>query len=376
VSRDLDLVVAGAGPWGLALAWRAAREGARVAVCDDGARPAGWVAAGMLGPWSEAGEDEEALQALMVRAAARWPGFADELAAASGRDPGYERSGALLVAARPDHVARVRRQRERLSRLGQEHAWVPGSRLRELEPGLSTAVAGGLHLPGEHQADPRRLLEALREACAAAGVVIRPAAARLLHDPGGRACGLATADGERIGSDRVALAAGWAAGRLAARVPLRPVKGQILRLATAAGAPPPVRHVIRAPSVYLVPRARGEVVVGATMEEAHDRRVTAGAVHELLDEAIHLVPDLRELAFAEAAAGLRPATPDGAPAIGEDPDDGLIWAVGGYRHGILLAPSVADALADLAAGRPMPAELAALSPSRFPAAREAACASR
>jgi glycine oxidase len=329
----------------------------------------------MLGPWSEAADGEEAVHELMIAAADRWPDFADRLGDASGRDPGYIRSGAMIVAGRPEHVARVRRHRERLEDMGRALPWTPGSRLRELEPGLSTAVAGGLHLPDEHQADPRRLLDALRAACAAAGVVAHGAAAKLVRDRAGRPAGILTADGTRIDAGRVALAAGWSAGRLAARVPLRPVKGQILRLAGPEGADPPIAHVVRAPSVYLVPRPGGEVVVGATVEEAGDRRATAGAVHELLDEALHLVPDLRELGFAEVAVGLRPATPDGAPAIGEDRADGLLWAAGGYRHGILLAPVVADALAALAAGRPAPPELAPFAPDRFPIAAEALCAS-
>ena len=221
----VDLAVVGAGPWGLALAWRAARDGARVALCDDGAPPAGWVAAGMLGPWSEAADGEEDVHALMVAGAGRWPGFAAELRRGSGRDPGYIRSGAMIVAGRPEDLPRVRRHRERLGAMGRDLPWIPGSRLRELEPGLSTAVAGGLHLPDEHQADPRLLLDALRAACAGAGVVIHGAAGELARDRHRRVTGLTTADGTRVGAGRVALAAGWSAGRLAPRVPLRPVKG-------------------------------------------------------------------------------------------------------------------------------------------------------
>jgi glycine oxidase len=102
--------------------------------------------------------------------------------------------------------------------------------------------------------------------------------------------------------------------------------------------------------------------------------VTAGAVHGLLDEALHVVPDLGELCLAEARAGLRPAAPDGFPAVGEDPADGLLWAVGGFRHGVLLAPLVADGLAALVAGEPPPPELAPFPPDRFPAPRALAAA--
>lgn len=351
------MAVVGAGPWGLAIAWRAAQAGARVVIHDDGAPAAGWVAAGMLGPWSEAADGEADLGALMVDAAARWPHFARDLAEASGREPGYAPCGALVVASRPEHVAPVRRHRERLAALGTELELLTGSALRALEPGLSPRVSGGLHLPGEHQTDPRALIGALREATRAAGVTFRPRAEALPDD-----------------AERVVLAAGWASGRLARRVSVRPVKGQVLRLRTPDGAPPPLTHVVRAPSVYVVPRGDGEVVVGGTVEERGDRTVTAGAVHELLDEAIRIVPELGELALSAAEAGLRPATPDGRPAIGVDPEDGVVWATGGFRHGILLTPVVADALAGVLAGRALPERLAPFAPDRFPAPVEAACA--
>ena len=151
--------------------------------------------------------------------------------------------------------------------------------------------------------------------------------------------------------------AGAASGRLGAPVAVRPVKGQILRLRAREGDGLPIDRVVRTPAVYLVPRADGELVVGATSEEAGDLRVDAGAVQRLLEEAIHAVPGVRDLEWREAAAGLRPATPDGLPALAEDAD-GVLWATGGYRHGILLTPAVAEDAAALVAG-----------------AREAACAS-
>jgi len=155
-------------------------------------------------------------------------------------------------------------------------------------------------------------------------------------------------------------------------VPVRPVKGQVLRLAPRPGRDAPIARTVRTPAVYLVPRPGGEVVVGATVEEAADRTVTVGAVHDLLDEAVRVVPDVRELALIEAAAGRRPATPDGLPALGVDPEDGLVWAAGGYRHGILLAPLAAHAVARAAAGRPPEPALVPCAPTRF--VSEVACA--
>lgn len=375
MSASPDVVVVGAGPWGLAAAWRLAAAGARVELRDDRRAPAARVAAGMLGPWSEAADGEEDLHPAMVAAARAWPGFAAAVADAAGADAGYIESGAVLAAIRPEHVPVVRRRLETLARRGEPVSWAPGSDLRELEPGLGPAVAGGAHLPGEHQVEPRRLLSALRGAAEAAGARIVTEPVTALVRERGRVAGVRGADGSERRAGAVVLAAGWAAGRLAATVPLRPVKGQILRLRPLPGAPCPVRLVVRTPSVYLAPRPDGELVVGATMEERGDVAVTAEAVRDLLEEAVRAAPECGAMALAEAAAGLRPATPDGCPAIGPDAAGGLVWAVGGYRHGLLLTPLVAEAVATLAAGGPAPGWLGErLSPGRF-AREEVACAS-
>lgn len=359
----------GAGPWGLATAWRAAQAGARVTVLDDGASPAAAVAAGMLGHRSEAIESEDLLYRVLARAVGAWPGFADELARAAGRDAGYRRSGAVLAATRPEHVPVIRRRLDTIAARGEPARWLTPSRLREIEPGLGTALGGGADLPDEHQAEPRSLLEALRAACAAAGVrIVAERAEALVREP--RVRGALLGDGRTVRAERVVLSAGWAAGRLASRVPVRPVKGQILRLRAAGGAPLPIARSVRTPSVYLAPRD-GELVVGATMEERSDTTVTAGAVADLLEEARRTVPEIAELELAEARAGLRPTTPDGLPALGEDPGDGLVWAAGGHRHGVLLTPLAARAAVDAARGQAMPDWAAALSPCRFDAAEAA-----
>lgn len=354
----------GAGPWGLMTAWRAARAGARVVVVDDGRPPAAHVAAGMLGPWAEADERERPLHDLMVRALDAWPATADALAADAARDPGLRRSGAVLGASRPEHLGEVRRRHATLREWGEDPGWSSGSRLRAVEPGLAPSSAGGLDLPREHQVEPRALLAALAAACDAAGVQRVPGAvARISGRP---ARGVDLDDGAAVRAGRVVLAAGHAAGALAGRVPVRPVKGQVLRLRARPGRPLPIARTVRTPSVYLAPRD-GEVVVGATMEERGDTDVTASAVAELLEEALRAVPECGDLLLAEAAAGLRPATPDGMPAVGADPDDELVWAVGGYRHGVLLAPLAAEVAVAAAAGGPVPAWASPLAPERFAA---------
>ena len=352
--------MAGAGPWGLMAAWRAAQAGARVTVvAPSGEPPAGAVAAGMLGPWAEAVEGEEDLHALMVRALRRWPDVAGELAREAGRDAGYRPSGALLAAARPEHIGVVRRRVEVIRSWGQEARWLGAEALRDIEPGLGPDVAGGMDLADEHQVEPRALLAALRAAGATRGVRYVDGTVRALA-----AGGVRLDDGRRLRAARVVIAAGHAAGRLAPGAVVRPVKGQILRLG-GGGARLPIRRTIRTPGVYLAPRD-DEVVVGATMEERGDRRVTAAAVRDLLDEALRVVPQIAELELIEAAAGLRPATPDGRPVIGEDAS-GVVWALGGYRHGVLLAPLAAEAVVAAALGEETPGWARDLAPFRAPA---------
>jgi len=189
------------------------------------------------------------------------------------------------------------------------------------------------------------------------------------------------ADGTLVVARWVVLAAGWQSAAMAGlpdgiAPPLRPVKGQILRLrptpaTLAAGLPPgllarTVRGIVRGSSVYLVPRQSGELVIGATQEElGPDTRVTAGGVWELLRDARTLVPGITELELAEAVAGLRPGTPDNAPVIGPSSVPGLVFATGHFRAGVLLAPATASIVADyLATGRMADSALPFL-PQRF-----------
>ena len=246
-----------------------------------------------------------------------------------------------------------------MARWGAPTPWCSGSALRDLEPGLGPAIAGGAHLPDEHQTEPRSLLAALRAAAASAGV--RHLTGRVDAIRRGAASGVHLEGGETVMAGRVVLAAGWAAGRLGRAVAVRGVSGQILRLRGRPGAPVPISRMVRTPSVYLAPRD-GELVVGATMEEGADARVTAGGVAGLLVEALRAVPEVAELDLVETAAGVRPATPDGRPVIGRD-DDGVVWATGGFRHGVLLTPLAAEAAAALALGREAPSGVRHLAPT-------------
>jgi len=371
--EGLDAVIVGGGVIGLSCAWRAARSGLRVRVLEREVAGAGasGVAAGMLAPIGEATWGEESLLGLALASAEGWPAFAAELQGDSGLPSTYERCGALHVALDRDEASELRRRFELMESLGLDAEWGMPSRARELEPGLATSCAAAIHAPGEAAVDPQALVEALVAAIENLGGEVRAGSevAEPLLELGAMA-GVKTTDGEEHSAPSVVLATGCWSGALgwlaaAARPPVRPVKGQILTLRGRAGEPV-CERIVSSERVYMVPRADGRLLVGATVEElGFDVRVTAGGVHELLREAYRTLPDVAELEFEGARAGMRPGTPDNAPLIGEGAIEGLIVATGHYRNGVLLAPATADAVAALLAGEQPSADLSAFAPSRF-----------
>jgi glycine oxidase len=337
------VVVVGAGVIGLACAWRCAQRGMRVLVLERSDQPgdgASGVAAGMLAPVTEAEFGEEALLRLNLAGAALWPAFAAELSERSGLDTGYRASGALVAAADRDDAEELRRLFSFQESLGLDVRWLGGRECRRLEPRLSPRVPGGILSAQDHQVEPRAVVRALRAAFEAAGGELR--------------CGV-DADAAEIEAPHVVLAAGCWSG-----APVRPVKGQILRLRGG----PLSQRLVRTPRCYVVSRLGGEVVIGATVEErGFDTTVTAEGVFGLLEAAREVLPDVGELEFVEAAARLRPGTPDNAPLIG--PRDGLIWATGHHRNGVLLAPITAQAVAAMVAGEAPPEAVEPFGPDRF-----------
>ena len=373
-----DLVVIGAGLIGLSCAWRAAQTGMSVLVLerDNAGAGASGVAAGMLAPVTEAGFGEEALLELNLRARKSWSGFAAELEELTGMPSGYAESGALVVAADRDDAEELRRLHAFQRRLGLESEWLAARECRRLEPALSPRVAGAILAPEDGHADPRAVMRALVVAIGGAGgELVAPAEAESLEVDDGRVTGVRTSDGRSVGAASVLLAAGaWSAdGAIAGQCgapAVRPVKGQLLELRVRRAQCAPARRIIRTPRCYIVTREDGRVVVGATVEEkGFDTAVTADAVFNLLEAAREVMPEVVELELVAARAGLRPATPDNAPAIGRGELDGLLWATGHYRNGVLLAPLTARAIASLLRGVEGPPELRAFDPGRFGPAR-------
>lgn len=370
IDSSVDVAIVGGGVIGLAVAWRARARGLSVTVLERGelGRATSYVAAGMLAPVAEVefGEAGQAALELGLRSAELWPEFAVELERCSSAAVGLRRTGTLVLARDEDEARELERQIAFRESLGLRTTRLRGSDARALEPSLAPTVRLALEAPDDHSVDPRLVLAALRRACEATGVRLRE------HEPvvriecagdGVRVTAVGLEGGELVAARQVVIAAGpWSGGLeglpAGARVPVRPVKGQLLRLRDPAG-PGLLERVVRFEGGYLVPRADGRYVLGATVEErGFERHATAGGVYELLRDAHELVPGVSELQIEELCVGLRPGTPDNLPVVGHGAIDGLTWATGHYRNGILLAPLTAELVAGALAGEspaPLPA---------------------
>ena len=369
-NNSYDVAVVGGGIVGLACAWYAARRGMSVVVLERDALGAGasQVAAGMLAPVTEADFGEDELLELNLAAADAWPQFAGEVMAASGLSSGFRETGALVVAADRDDAEALHRLAELHAALGLPSRWIGPRDCRTLEPGLSPRVRGAIHAPRDGQADPAATVRALAAACRQAGVeLLEHVEVAALVRGGGSVTGVRTATAEVSAGTVVVAAGAWSAALAPDAPPVRPVKGQIatLRATDPASAP---AHVVRTPRCYMLARDDGRVVLGATVEErGFDSTTTADGVFRLLEAAREVLPDVGELEWADIRAGLRPGTPDNLPVVGGDATDGLVWATGHYRNGVLLAPLTGQMVADLLAGDAKPP--AAIAPDRFAAAR-------
>jgi glycine oxidase len=367
-ARRFDVVVVGGGAIGLAVAWRAVSAGMSVGVVDG--RPgtgASWAAAGMLAPVTELHFGEEALLRLNLLSAERYPAFVDELQQESGVDVGYRRCGTLSIARDADENAHLAQVHRFQVGLGLDAVRLRAHECRELEPSLTPSVRGGILVASDHQVDNRALLDALVAACRRRRVAFIAEDVVEVAVKNGIATGVVT-EGARVDCGAIVVAAGCRSSGIRGipegAIPVRPVKGQLLQL-RGAGARL-FEHNIRGLDAYLVARADGRVVVGATMEEkGFDTSVTAGGVFELLRAASELVPGIAELDLTETVAGLRPGSPDNAPIVGPTEVEGLIAAAGHFRNGILLTPVTADAVATYLASGSMAEEMAEFGPARF-----------
>ncbi|GHD05754.1 glycine oxidase ThiO [Zhihengliuella salsuginis] len=392
-------IVAGAGIVGLATAFELTSRGWDVTICDPApASGASHAAAGMLAPAAEMIWGQGPLFGLMIASGRMYRGFLERLSTggehAQGADRGadtdardfgvgYLRTGTVVVGA----DAADRTALEDLVAL-QRAAGLPveavtSRQLRKLEPALAPSIAGGVHLPEDHQVDPRRLTAALiarLEADPRAEFVRSRVTA--LTTTGGATTGVELDDGRRLAADQTVVATGLGAADLL-DLPLRPIHGDILRLRLPERNRPLITRIVRAivngRPVYAVPRVDGTVVLGATSREDSEPGVSTEGVHDLLESARRILPGVLDSTLLETTARARPGTPDDVPLIGRL-DPGLIVSTGYSRHGILLAPLGSRLTAKIVAepapadhddgatdpAAPTPAELlASVHPDRF-----------
>ncbi|MFT4165564.1 MAG: glycine oxidase ThiO [Microlunatus sp.] len=349
-----DVVVVGGGLMGRAAAWRLASAGLDViVVAGEPQAAASNVAAGMLAPVTETTFTEELLLGLNLASMERYPSFAAEVTEASGLPSGLRSGPTVSVAYNADDAARMAQLADYLTRLGLESSRLTSREARRLEPLLGPTIRGGLLVPGDASCDNRQLLTALHEAGARSGVRTVTGFVHQVSSTEDRVTGVVLANGSAISAPTVVVANGAWAGQLTGIpvLPVRPVKGQILRLDPGRFPQPGlvVRAFTRGTEIYLVPRDSGhELVVGATSEElGFDRRVTAGGVYELLRDARLAIPMSTEYVLTETSVGHRPGTPDNAPIIGRGALNGLVLATGHYRNGVLLTPITSDVVAEL-----------------------------
>ncbi|MBI2165318.1 MAG: glycine oxidase ThiO [Chloroflexi bacterium] len=344
------VIVVGGGIIGCAVAYYLSEAGVKVSVFERGrlGHGASRAAAGMLSPLGEIHGPGPFLD-LGLRSLRMYKGLAQELEERAGVDIEYVESGILRVAADEAGALALRSALEWQNRLGLDSRWLGEDEVRNLEPGLSSNVKGGVLSPREAHVNSLRVVEAFAQAAARRGVSFKVGASVTgLLTSGNRVTGV-VAEGQKMQADFVVLAGGAWAGSLAGLVgldlPVRPVRGQALLVHSV---PAILRNVVFGPGSYLVPQKDGSLLVGATQEEAgFDDRVTAEGVQRLLQRGMALVPCLKDATFVTAWSGLRPGSPDGHPIIGPVKEwQGLVLAAGHFRNGVLLAPATGQLVRD------------------------------
>jgi glycine oxidase len=359
--RNWDVIIIGGGIIGLSLSIELRKKGASVLIVERGepGREASSAAGGMLVDCLF--ETSDVLQSLATASARMYPEFAHELEVESGLKVDLRDQGTILA-------------------LSSEHARHPGlqspalspEQLSELEPALAKRTPDQepgrketLHHIKERSVDPRALTAAALKAAKHRGVDFSSGdAVNEVNLANGRVAGVTTIKTSFRAPKVVNCAGAWS-GQIAPQAfPTRPVKGQMLCL--AAPSRTLLKHVVRTPEVYLIPRSDGRIIVGATVEEAgFDKRTDVDTIQHLHRSAIALVPELRNAKILEDWAGLRPGTPDSLPILGPTSTPGYYVATGHFRDGILLAPITAQVMGDVINGKEPAYVLDAFSPSRF-----------
>lgn len=323
----------------------------------------------MLAPAAEIGFEEPDLYEFSRESTDLWPEFVEHLESDSGREVGFRREGTLAVADDADSTDRLRRVYDFQLEQGLHVDWLTGDEARDLEPFLALRVTAAVHSPDDVQVDNQKLVLALVEAIRRLGGEVREHAAVERIDPDARSPRVVLGDGGEARAEVVVLAAGAWCRQVAglpdeALPPVRPVKGQMVELRMVR--PFELQRVVRGPHGYLVPKASGRLLIGATAEEmGFDTDVTGGGLYKLLEGAWEIVPGIYDLPYTTSWAGLRPASRDHQPIIGFSSAPGVFMATGHYRHGIMLSPLTARVSRDLIQGHETSRWPGPFVPTRF-----------
>jgi glycine oxidase len=369
VARPSDIIVVGAGIVGCAVAYELARRGASVEIVDE--RPAGMGAtqasAGVLAPYIEAREGSPLLD-LTVRSLDLYDAFIGHVCEDSGAVIPYRRTGTIDLAATERELDTLRVTANVLAKRNVPALLLDETLARSEEPLAAGDIVGALLIEAHGYVGANELTRALVAAARRYGAqVVEPSRVRRIRQRDGDM--IVDTDRGTLTSNAVVLAAGCWSGAVeidgvSERVPVRPIRGQLLYLGWSG---PPLRRVTWSSRCYIVPWPDGTVLVGATSEDAgFDERLTVSGVHDLLEAACDLIPHAWSATFRGGRVGLRPASRDNLPVIGASATiPNLIYATGHYRNGVLLAPLTAQLVADAIVDERVDAMLQAVSPSRF-----------
>ena len=351
--RSTEVAIVGAGVIGLSCAFELAKRGKSVTVIEreESGFGASTVAAGMLTPSFEVETTPPSLVELQLDSLRRYPSFVAEIEGASDLSCEYRDEGTLWVSRHRDDELELEHIRKIQEDRGLPARRLTGRETRQIEPYLSPRIIGGLLVETDHQVNSRKLVPALAAACRSLGVeLFEHTAVKTVERSSGRIeLTLQSPDGQStLCAGQVLLAAGvWLEEGLVTPLPqigMRPIKGQIVHLK----GQPLVNRVLRNSDVYIVPRAGGELLLGATEEEqGFDLQPTAGGTLDLLRYAFEILPGLYDLYVSEIDVGLRPAVSDHQPVLGPTESDGIFIAGGHYRGGVILAPATAYWMAEL-----------------------------
>ncbi len=348
----MNTVIIGGGIIGLSVGWQLARKGVNVEILErsKAGLSASRAAAGMLAPQAEMGFEDIELFYLCRKSLEMYPRFTDELFEDSGIKVELERTGCILPGFDRDDTERLRRLYDFREKIGLPVLWLTGSEAREVEPFLSPRCTGAIWIEDDAQINNRLILDALKTAfIKRGGKLYEEHEVEQINITGGKVTGLKV-HGKDLEFDNIIVAAGSWSKQIKGLPdnllpPVRPVKGQIINLRLNESCR--ITKVVRAPDVYLLPKSDGRLIIGASVEEmGFDENPTAGEIFRLLERGWEAVPSIYDLPIESIDVGLRPGSRDHMPIVGDSEINGLYFATGHYRNGILLTPITAFELSE------------------------------